>query len=120
MRYSAVKAIGELPKEGYVVIPNELIDDIRLSPLARMLGIWLRSRPKGWTTNETAMCRAMGVKSPKTIRSALRELYETGWAKRESNEGPDGRIYQHVYLTLRAGRFGDRRDEEPQREDPWG
>ncbi|MCG7607141.1 helix-turn-helix domain-containing protein [Mycobacterium sp. CnD-18-1] len=104
MRYSAVKAIGEPPDEAYAVIPNDLIDDIRLSPLARMLGIWLRSRPRDWTTNEVAMCRAMKVKDPKTIRKALRELYDTGWAKRVTNES-DGRAYQHVYMTLRSGRF---------------
>lgn len=120
MIHSSVKAIGELPGERYAVIPSDLINDASLSPLARLLGIWLRSRSTGWTTNEVAMCQAMKVKDPKTVRNALRELYDSGWAKLETNRGPHGHVYQRVYMVRRDGRFRTRRVAEPALElDPW-
>lgn len=103
--HSAVRAVGDLPTDKYAVIPNELIDDNSLSPLARLLGIWLRSRPERWTTNERAICLAMGVKDRRTVRAALQELYKSGWARLDTNNTDDGHIYQYVYLTLRNGRF---------------
>ncbi len=103
--HSAISVTGDLPDTDYAVIPNDLIDDARLSPLARLLGIWLRSRPKRWTTNEAAMCQAMGVKDPKTVRKALHELYDTGWAKLGTKKSADGRVYQYVYKVRRAGKF---------------
>lgn len=110
--HSAVKAVGDPPTERYAVIPNELIDDDSLSPLARLLGIWLRSRPERWTTNERAMCLAMGVKDRRTIRAALQELYKSGWAKLDVNTTDDGRVYQYVYLTLRSGRFRRKKERK--------
>lgn len=88
-----------------MIAPAELVNDASLTPLARLLGVWLRSRPPEWTTNERAMCEAMKVKDPKTVRKALHELYESGWAKLEANRGPHGHAYQYVYLVLRDGRF---------------
>lgn len=103
--HSAIWLIGDLPEKDYAVIPNDLIDDASLSPLARLLGIWLRSRPKGWTTNEIAMCQAMGVKDPKTVRKALHELYASGWAKLDTRKSEQGRLFQYVYKVRRSGRF---------------
>lgn len=117
--HSAVRAIGDLPAEEYAVIPNELIDDVKISALARMLGIWLRSRPGKWTTNEAAMCKAMGVKDPKTVRKALHELYEHGWARLETNRSEEGLVYQYVYMVRRGGRFTIKRKSEKLKPNPW-
>lgn len=119
MTHSRVKALGELPEERYAVIPTDLINDESLSPLARLLGVWLRSRSPQWTTNEAAMCQAMKVKDPKTVRKALRELYDSGWAKMATNRSAEGRAYQYVYMVRRDGRFRTRTEPCAPDLDAW-
>ncbi|MBF9071821.1 hypothetical protein [Streptacidiphilus fuscans] len=84
----------------YLVLPNQIAQDRRLSYTARGLLADLLSRPDGWAEDG----RQMADTSPQgrtAIRNALRELREFGYYLVETVRLDDGRFLSvtHVYDT---------------------
>ncbi len=78
-------------------IPNALIEDPELSPLARYLGIWLASRPKGWEIRAQILPHL--IKDPRrqsghigrdVTRRLIKELEAAGYLIRSRHHDPNG------------------------------
>lgn len=79
-------------KGAFTVAPNDLINDFTLSSYARMLYIYMASKPDGWVFNNSDLMNAIGVKSSKTFRKYLAELLAHGWITR-SEQNREGGIF---------------------------
>ncbi|MFF2954982.1 hypothetical protein ACFVVU_26990 [Kitasatospora sp. NPDC057965] len=84
----------------FVVLPNTLVQDRRLSMAARGLLADLLSRHDGWNEDGRRIADS-GVDSRSAVAKALRELIKAGYYRVVKARGKDGRIYSeaHVYDT---------------------
>lgn len=81
---------------GFVIIPNDTLEDARLSFRARGVLAYLLSRPDGWTTNSDTL--AAGAREGRdAIRTALRELEQARYMTRTKTAGERG---QWVTVTV--------------------
>jgi hypothetical protein len=78
----------------YVVIPNAIARDTRLSFLARGLLVMLLSLPPDWRVT-TDMLAEDNPDSRTAIRAAMRELREIGYVELRTERGKDGRTRRH-------------------------
>jgi hypothetical protein len=79
----------------YVVVPNGVARDKRLSFLARGLLVMLLSLPPDWHVT-TDMLAEDNPDSRTGIRAAMRELREAGYVQLLSERGKDGRTRRHL------------------------
>ncbi|PDT85825.1 hypothetical protein CO676_02600 [Sinorhizobium sp. BJ1] len=82
----------------YATIPNHVFEDVRLSMGARWLLGYLLSKPDNWQVQIGDICRKGNCGRDKA-RSMIRELEQTGYAKREVERDPDGR-FKRVGLVI--------------------
>lgn len=89
----------------YVVIPNAIARNNRLSFRARGLLVMLLSLPPEWHVT-TDMLAEDNPDSRTAIRAAMLELRETGYVELHTERGPDGRTRRHheVFDTDSANR----------------
>lgn len=73
---------GALPRRHYTHIENETINDARLSYKALGMLTFLLSKPEGWRVNSLELAKGEGREGRDAIRSALKELRDTGYIKR--------------------------------------
>lgn len=67
----------------YTQLPNELINDFRLHPMARFLFSYLACQSDSFRFNNTILCRALGDCHEDTLRKYMKELVEAGYVSRE-------------------------------------
>jgi DNA-binding MarR family transcriptional regulator len=86
--------------EPYTIIHNSVVNDTKLSFKALGLYLYLRSKPESWkfTEEQLAKQHKEGVTA---IRSAIKELQEAGYLKREFNyqEIKGREVIYHIYET---------------------
>lgn len=68
-------------RQNFTVIPNEAIDDERMSFRARGLLAYLLSRPDGWTTSAERLA-SVATEGRDAVRTALREIEDAGYLRR--------------------------------------
>jgi hypothetical protein len=96
------------PKRAFTVLPNQALQDRRLSYTARGLLVDLLSRPDGWREDG----RRMADTSPQgrcAVAKTLRELARAGYYHVVKIRRPDGtfRTETHVYDTPTAAATGE-------------
>lgn len=69
-------------KENFSQIPNELITDTRISIQARMVYVYVSSKPSGWVVCNTDVKQSIGIKDDKTMAKYWKELQDFGWLTR--------------------------------------
>jgi hypothetical protein len=99
-----LKRVGDPPKGNYTILPNDLIHDADLSWRAKCVALYLWSLKPNAYISTTGIAAAVGMAKPKVL-DAMGELTERRWMMRRENRGPQGRVYQYVYLIHRAHRF---------------
>ncbi|MEU8620193.1 helix-turn-helix domain-containing protein [Streptomyces sp. NPDC048623] len=77
---------------GFTIIENELIQDRRLSFLARSLSAYIQSLPEGSDVSIRALAAASPEEGHIRIAAALRELEEYGYLERTRVRLPNGRV----------------------------
>lgn len=70
-------------KDNFTQVPNELITDCRLSIQARMIYVYLASKPTGWTVRNDDVKQALGIKDNVAMARYWRELQEAKWLVRQ-------------------------------------
>lgn len=81
----------------YVVVDQEAIGDARLSFRARGLLAYLLSKPDDWSIDSESLA-AETVEGRDAIRSALRELENHGYFRREKRQVEKGRWITEAFL----------------------
>ena len=72
-------------------IPNDALEDARLSLRARGLLAYFLSKPNDWNFNSAQVAR-MTREGRDAVRAAQRELAECGYLENRRERGSDGRI----------------------------
>lgn len=92
--------------EKFVMLPNDLLFDDRLSALARCIVAELMARPPGWQTTADRMCdaaiRARGSKaeSRRAFHTAFAELEKYGYLVRKRTRIPKGELNGGNFVTI--------------------
>lgn len=85
------------PTSHFTILPNQVLRDHRLSWKARGLLAYLLSMPDMWRTNSSHLAKA-GPDGREAVRTALAELEQAGYLRRERRQGTDGRWTTTTYV----------------------
>lgn len=80
----------------FTMIPNELINHAALSYKAKGVLVYLLSKPKDWVVR-TSDIISHGKEGEESIRSAMKELQEFGYAEKETIRNTRGEISEHIW-----------------------
>lgn len=69
-------------KSSFTQIPNSLIVDNQLSNGAKMVAIYLFSKPDNWEVNNADIMKNLDIARRETIANYWKELIKTGWITR--------------------------------------
>ena len=103
---------------GFVVLPNETVNDKRLSFRARGLLAYLIGRPPGWRFATERIAKESGgplAEGRDAVRSAMRELIALGYLRRSTRSAPNGQL---LTLTEVAARPDLLPPDEPTTDEP--
>lgn len=82
---------GQLPADNYTITSNSAIEDTSVSLKARMILVYLLSRPPGWVTSAERLAKTISEKDGlSAIKSGLRELEQAGYLKRTRTRDEHG------------------------------
>lgn len=80
----------------FTIIPNGLIEDIRLSDRSRFLYIVLAQKPPDWKFFTKQLCKSLGM-HPDTFRKYRDELCDSGWICVEDQQINKGEFKTRIY-----------------------
>ena len=86
-------------KSNFTQVPNEIIVDVSLSPLARMLYIYMLSMKDGWSFYRTSMANVLCCSRQKLNR-VVRELVDAGLVERKGQDRGTGGIFSAVNYSV--------------------
>ena len=89
---------------GFVVLPNETVNDTRLSFRARGLLAYLIGRPPGWRFATERIAKESGgplAEGRDAVRSAMRELIALGYLRRKTHSAPNGQLLTLTQVAAR-------------------
>ena len=66
-------------KDRFVQVPNMLVTDTRISIPARLIYIYLASKPDGWIVRNSDVMKSLGVRNSGTMAKYWHELETSGW-----------------------------------------
>lgn len=75
----------------YTTLPNQVLEDVRLSMEARWLLSYLLSKPDNWIVRVADISKKGGCGRDKA-RRMVNELVEFGYAEKEQNRGDEGKF----------------------------
>lgn len=84
-------------KHPYTIINNDIIVDTNISATARILLIYMLSRPEGWIFYHNQLGAALGF-GETAIRSAFEDLINAGYAYRERRKSSKGHFVPYDYF----------------------
>lgn len=69
-------------KDRFVQVPNVLVTDTRISIPARLVYVYLRSKPDGWIVRNCDVMKSLGIKDNGAMAKYWHELETSGWIVR--------------------------------------
>lgn len=72
-------------KKDFSIIPNKLINDESLSCEAKMIYIYVASKPEIWIVNQEEIMKKINIKSRTSMAKYAKELEDSGWISRSKN-----------------------------------
>lgn len=79
-------------KRDFTLTPNELLTDQRLSMGAKVVYIYLASKPDGWKVWNKEIQNSLSIKDSGTIAKYWKELLDSGWLVRERQKDERGKF----------------------------
>lgn len=79
-------------KSQFSQIPNALVIDKDLSHGAKMVAIYLYTKPDNWRVNNADIMENLGIARRETIAGYLKELIDFGWITRIRKSGDNGKF----------------------------
>lgn len=93
-----MKVTRSHPTSRFTVLPNDALEDERLSFKARGLLAYLLSRPDGWSTDSSELA-THGPDGRTAVLSALKELEEAGYLRRTRGRDEQGHFFTQCEIT---------------------
>lgn len=85
-------------KEAYSIVPDRILEDVRMRPETRLVLSWLVSRPDGWQIRVWYVQKVLGLTSHRwTV--ARKELAHYGYLRQERLTSADGKFYWDIEVT---------------------
>jgi hypothetical protein len=69
-------------KNKYLTLPNEIIEDIRISSGAFRVFCYISSKDDGWKVRNKDIQKRLNIKQAQTLANYYKKLCESGWIKR--------------------------------------
>jgi len=86
---------------GYTVVPNQVLEDPKLSYRAKGVLVWLLAKPDGWDVRSEVIAAASPSEGREAIRTALRELRARGYYRLSTEQSESG-TWQQVTEVWRT------------------
>ena len=86
-------------KSNFTQVPNEIIVDVSLSPLARLLYIYMLSMKDGWSFYRSAMANVLCCSRQK-LNKVVKELIDAGLVERRGQDRGKGGIFSAVNYSV--------------------
>lgn len=86
-------------KSNFTQVPNEIIVDVSLSPLARLLYIYMLSMKDGWSFYRSAMANVLCCSRQK-LNKVVKELVDAGLVERKGQDRGTGGIFSAVNYSV--------------------
>lgn len=83
-------------KGNFTIIPNGLIEDVKISDRSRFLYVVLSQKPPNWIFYTKQLCKSLGM-HPDTFRKYRNELCKRGWLFVEEQKKQDGSFKSRIY-----------------------
>lgn len=92
-------------KDRFVQVPNALVTDTSVSTTARLVYVYLASKPDGWVVRNCDVKKAIGIKDDVTIAKVWKELISAGWlTRRKALPGANAGTYEYeLWETPKLG-----------------
>ena len=97
---SPIKMIEQV-KDNFTQIPNQIIDDIRISDRAKAVYVKMRRCGPKWSFSVRSLAADLG-KNQGTVARALKELEESGYIERFQTRGVGSRFSKMEYRVLNS------------------
>lgn len=69
-------------KNKYLTLPNEIIEDVRISSGAFRVFCYISSKDDGWIVRNKDIQKRLNIKQAQTLANYYKELCESGWISR--------------------------------------
>lgn len=89
-------------ERGFVIIDNDVADDMRLSFAARGIHHYMLTRPADWRFSADRIARASSGEGRQRVQKALRELEAAGYLRRDVVSGYGGKLSTVVTVSDRS------------------
>ena len=86
-------------KSNFTQVPNAVIVDVSLSPLARLLYIYMLSMKDGWSFYRASMANILGCSRQK-LNQVVKELIDAGLVERRGQDRGKGGIFSAVNYSV--------------------
>ena len=86
--------------KGFSIVNNVLLRDVRLTPKARHIGIFMLSQSDEWEYNINGLSKVIGSIGKTSLRAGIHELEQYGYLRRQSVRSNDGRFTGYDYVLV--------------------
>lgn len=90
----------EKVESNFTMVPNEVILSKELSSHAKVIYMYMASKPEGWNVYNTDIQKSLGIKSKNSMAKYFKELLNGGWIKREKQKSEQGIFNGGFYYYL--------------------
>lgn len=91
----------------FCMVPNDAVTDTRLSIPARIVYVYLLSRPDGWMVRNQEVMDSVGIKNMRAMAKCWSELISFGWIRREKAPPNTDGAGTYSYEILEASSKND-------------
>ena len=95
----------------FTVVPNQILNDGRISFRAKGLLVFILSKPDHWRTT-TSHLASIGPDGRQAIQSMMRELEQAGYVVRRRYQDPATGQWRYDVLVFDCPHLGTRPDEQ--------
>lgn len=95
------------------MVPNDAVTDTRLSIPARIVYVYLLSRPDGWMVRNQEVMDSVGIKNMRAMAKCWSELISFGWIRREKAPPNTDGAGTYSYEILEASSKSDKAIKTP-------
>ena len=86
-------------KSNFTQVPNEIIENVSLSALARLLYIYMLSKKEGWSFYRSSMANVLCCSRQK-LNKVVKELIDAGLVERRGQDRGKGGIFSAVNYSV--------------------